>query len=671
MPTIYEHPSGRGGPFDVIYEFGDTPERMGFIIQGPGSRARANYFAATIRSSGEDAPAFEAQTYQPINLKSFHQGGDKERLESADLRYRWSDGQVATHIEREVRLASAWTTAETGYTATCVQAIDFTDNDVTFSYFCMGVDASGTAHLRVYDDGVPEWDYQDPAGGFGADIKHLFANDTYLFAAMGTGNNSERWDGTKDGGWTTLATAADCYGWYGNKLMRALGNVLYTADANNNGDSWSATTKKVGWDSTSINDIYPAGGYLIVCKPEGAWLWDGTTLHPFIDAQIKRFNANFVGGTEFEGEVFLPKVNTLHRAKIAGTKQYTVSDVTPKIRGLKDLNKSDYNHGFPKRCFGSPGTEVYVALDDGEGVFPELLMYNGIHFHQVYRGTSGDTMHCAGYSRINGWLVINDGAGTHYKQLRALSNAEYPNYNTSGQFTTPVIDGGLPNMPKSIKSVSVKTQDCDSSNYITIEYSFDEGTTWTQFATIDSSSPQRQEYPIGSIDLQVTGLDLMLRFTLYRDAADATKTPVLLGDVVVYALPIPPAQHLYEDTLVLNPDQPLRNGDGKVSDAYSMTDMTAFLAEMEDTTETIIRTDRLGRRSRVKNTNLSEVEMAIDPVNLSREVLTISASFLEVFTGPAIQVEGALSLSSSTSFSGEDDQTYGGGRWGLGYYVAA
>ncbi|KKL10717.1 hypothetical protein LCGC14_2553030, partial [marine sediment metagenome] len=356
-----------------------------------------------------------------IVLDGFEHGGDQLVLESGENRYQESDANVALHRDEQVTLASQWESedsAEDGETlvGTARQILDFTDSNVTFDWVCVAVDRSASASvrwiIRALTSGV--WADAGPAAEFGGPVKHMFATDKYLFCAMGDVENYYRWDGTTlSTNWAQPGTniKADAFAWYNDTLYRALANEVIPAN-NNDGSTWG-TAIPFGHDSTDVTDIFASAGYLVIAKPEGMWIYDGNNKFLFSDADVVKDPGNFQGGKFIGGSLYVPKTNQLIKAFISSATNYTINDITPRMKG--DVNKVDFGHGFTKRIFEGPGGRIYVTLDDGEGDQAEVLLYNGIWFHQVYRATA--TMYSSGYSGLNGWLLINDGT-TRRKQLR-------------------------------------------------------------------------------------------------------------------------------------------------------------------------------------------------------------------------------------------------------------
>jgi hypothetical protein len=630
----------QGGPFDLVIQIGnDTTKRYGFITRPGSQEMRITDFMPNVREGGDAAFTYSPNAFPQIVYHSFHHGGDKLLYESGDKRYQWSNGQVALHREGIVSLASQWNTTDSGKTATAREIVDF--DSPNGSYICLGV---GTT-VRAYNTVSATWGNQ---GSFSSNVLQIYPTDTYLFIALGGSAYFNRWDGTSGGGMTTPGNQyARAFSMYRQSLYRAYGNNIYAST--DNGGTWGSAIA-VGWNTTSIYDIYAASGYLIIAKPEGMYAYDGSNVYELLNAETIRSTGLFVGGCEWNGAVYLPRLNTVQQAVISSVTSMSFTDITPYMKG--DYNKERYGHGFARRCVAGPD-HLYVAFDDGESVYPELLRYTGIGWHQLYRGASGDTMNAAGYSRLMGWLLINDGA-TRYKRLTNLSGSEYPDYNTSGLFTTPAYDGGYPDIIKSWRDITIDARDVNTSNTIGIEYSADDG-AWTSIGTIVNTG--LNTFTIDGINTQKAAYKMAFRFTLTRDAGDATDTPIIEMPLVIRAAPRPVAQHAQNFTIVMDVNAPLRNGYGKVGDAYTVEQMKEFIDELEDATNTLLIIDEFGGRSYMFNSDYARQVRIRDPLDTDDEVTGISLTFAEVFSGISRTVMETMTVTETATTALTDTES--------------
>jgi len=638
---------GNGGPWDVVYSFG--AQTMGFITRGPARRQQINNTVPRIRIGGD--AAYPSDAFDALIMSGFEHGQDLERFGQGERRAQWNDGGVALHVENRITLASLVTSVDAAITPTWRRIQDFL-TAANGDYIVM---AEGT-NLRVYSDDRSQFEDQ---ASIGASIQHWYANDEYVFLALGSGTDAETWDGTNGGGTNTLTgIKADCFGWYQDKLYRALGNDLYEA-SNNDGTAYGSAIP-VGWEGTDIEDLYEGFGYLLIAKPEGLYVYDGTTVYRNIDARHYHASGNFVGGHYWQGAVYLPTgSDTILKVVLNSVTSSTVSEVTPTMSG--DAAKETFGHGIAKVIFGGP-LKLYVGLEGGEGVYPEVLSYDGVGWQQVYRGTSGATFYAAGFSRLYNWILINDGA-TRRKRVRNMGRGVYPEYATSGEFWTPKLDAGYPDELKAWAKITLNVADVDADNTIGVKYRADGG-AWTWMGgsqttgTIVKSG--RNELVFDVDDGEVSAYEMELAFILTRDATDSSKTPRINLPMVMRMLVTPAAVDALAETLILDLNEELRNGYGYVgsnaSDAvgvnagYTMREMLDFLDDLADTSQSVTRTDEFGRTTQVKITNKSEDVRNVDRDSSNRSML-VALNMMDTYVGQTRETAGAaleVSISVAT-----------------------
>jgi hypothetical protein len=653
----------QGGPWDVVYQFGNYS--LGALTEEPGRKSRVSQFAANIRSGGDAGYAYSSAVFQKLLQHGFDHGGDLRLFEGDNRRYNYSDGRVSMIHEDRITLASQWRELDTSITATARQILDF--STANGDYICVGVNGK----LRVYDTNSQTMKDQ---GTWTGDAIYLYANDQYLFVAVdngGTLQDAERWDGTDGGGWTTLsapATKARCFAWYNNKLYYTNGNSLYPADANNVGTSWG-TAVKFGWDSTDITDVANVNTVLVITKPEGYFLYDGSDTYEILMTEETRYDDNGIGLTNYDGAVYVPHMSEVKKVSVSGVSSFAFGKATPDMEGTTD--KERYDHGFAQRFFKGPGNKLYGIFDDGQGVYPEMMMTQGIGWHQIYRGTSGDAMNAGGYSRLAGYLLLQDGTTLRYKRLDNLSDAEYPDYASSGQMTTADYDAGLPDINKSWSSITLDVRDCDDDNTIGIEYSTDKGETWLPDTPIELSSDGKQTVFLDSANLVVNSEQIRFRFTLTRDAADISKSPVIKLPVVISMRAAPPEYNAVQDLVIVDPNQTVRNYSATVSEKYSTAQMLDLLDKMGRTTDVIKRIDEFGRRSWLAMSDKAEIQLVRPTADEAEDGITeskgvVALTFIEVYNGDYAEGTGGLAITGNTSESIVG--THSGKLYGLNSY---
>jgi len=627
----------QGGPWDLVIRNGTSV--MGFLTSNALRKQQISNVAPNFSTGGDSH--FASDSFSQIVVKGFEVGGDREVFEQDDLRYQWQDGKVALQVKGRATLASQWSSVDASITPTYRRIVDFMPAHTNYWV----VVANGTS-LRVMNTNTEAW---SSAGTFGASAVHLFATDQYLFIALGSGSDAIKWDGlgTAAGNFTPVLAGkkASMFAFYQETLYRALGNK-FEAATSNDGSVWSGTEIKVGYDGTNIEDMYEAAGYLCFCKPEGFFVYDGNDVYRTVDGSDFRAVTNFVGGREWHGAVYAPVLNQMKKMVISSVRSAIISDATPRMVGSVD--KERYGHGTPKVVVSTPDY-IYVGWTAGENVYPEILSYNEIGWHQIYRGTSGATLHAMGYSRIMGWLMVNDGS-TRRKRLSNAGWAEYPDFAETGQFTTPGYDGGFPNENKIWHSISFRVRNLSSTKYIDIDYLLDGtlGTISERLNSVPTNTNEPIEVTFGGANGQVTGKKLELRFTLTRDPSDVTVSPEIIAPIIIRGMPRPKALDAEEVTIVLDENMPLRGvyGDQTMGDAYTVEQAITFLRTCADSATTLVVIDEWGRRRRCIMTNKGEGARRKDGEALNREERNIVVKWMDVLNG--LQSETTVPLEVGT-----------------------
>jgi hypothetical protein len=129
-----------------------------------------------------------------------------------------------------------------------------------------------------------------------------------------------------------------------------------------------------------------------------------------------------------------------------------------------------------------------------------------------------------------------------------------------GWFTTSTYDAGTPGVKKLWRKVIVDYTIPSSSQQIIVDYSLDNGGTWTTLATITTVGTRvRAEYFLEN----KIATSLKLRFTLR--STNLTQTPTFFGFVVSY-LPVPEPNWIWTFTIVMSEKQVLVDGTEETND---------------------------------------------------------------------------------------------------------
>ena len=584
--------SGVGGPYDLILSVGD--EAMGFLTAKPLQVKQVSTFAPSIRVGG--TPEYSHDSYQQLSLEGFDGGGDKDVLESGERRYQWSDGQVAMQVEKRVTLASEWEESDADIDAEGREILDFNASTCPQPWIVVAAD-----NPRAFNTTTEVWGDMFSSGG--CSEFYFLANDQYLFMSYEVSGTryGYRWDGSglAGAGYTALGgvgASCRCFGWFEESLYCSSGTNIYKATSGT-GAAWGSAIP-VGYPGTTVTDLYTSNGLLFIAKPEGLFVYDGASVYMILDAKTTYTTNSFRGLCDWLGAIYLPWMNALHKGAVTSATKMTNTDITPRMKG--DTNKEIYGHGTPIKCIGAPH-RMFIAFDDGESVYPEVLSYNGVGFQQIYRGDSGDTMYAMGYSREMGWLVINDGS-TRIKRMINTGDMEYPDYAESGEFWTPAIDGGFPGEKKAFRSIELEIEDGVSEDeYLDVYYRLDGG-AWV----LVDSPYESGELVLNEEDGHVTGKKIEFRFILHRGST-VTNTPKLVMPILVRMMVIPDAIDAYSCVIVAKLGELLNGSYGALSESgNTVQDMIDFLNDARNSTYPVFITDEMNRTFVTKITDKSE-----------------------------------------------------------------
>ena len=520
-----------GVTHDVVFQLGS--DSYGFMLkQGTQVEERVNDFAPSIGLG--DNPAFAEGAWRAWEQSGFTEGVD-QRLFSSKQKCWWTDGNIDTTRDQITQLGAAWASSDASKVATAPMIVDFLQaaTDVVLA-------AIGTK-IRRFNTSTEVW--ADSTTTLGASATFLYMHGANAFAACGAGADFYR---SADGDtWAQPAAGqkASCFATWAEKLYLGYTNTIKSST--DNGATWSAAVN-IGDPSTNIlNMISAFNDLLFIRKEDGLYYYDGTNV-----VEVYHNNNNLYAGNKTlfyhvnDGYMYMGELGSIKKFSISSGTITNMVDVTPSMLG--DAAKELYGHGTPIWIWSGP-QYLYCAFDDGEGLYPEILKYNGLGWHQVYRGTSGDTLNAAGYSRLMGWNFLNDGATRRQKMvtLKEIPRADYP---ASGQLMTGYFDAGLPQMPKGFGSVRVWARNVSAANYITVDYRTRDDEAWTTLGTITSDVwPNPTTILFSTANKSIGANAIQLRFTI--TTASATATPVLERFSVKY-LNRPLTVHAY--SMVLN-----------------------------------------------------------------------------------------------------------------------
>ena len=498
-----------------------------------------------------------------------------------------ADGNVWFGRDQGIQLNSILVASDAGKTATASMLIDAGTNIVL---------AGVATKLRRYSVSAGTWG--DSTGTLAANALWLTTHRGRVFVALGSAQNAVY---SSDSGDTFTSAAVKVNGFvsFKNNLYGWLANDLYV-NSSKWGDVWSTVLIPVGNSSSNITNAVVAFGVLIIRKEDGLFYFDGTNVvelftHP---------NTLYTGNTSLcfanDGFVYF---NVLGRGKKFSMSSGAIAnlvDVTPLMIG--DANKELWGHGIPIWMWSGPGDALYVAFDDGESIYPEVLAYTASGWQQVYRGASGDTLRAGGYSRLAAFTFFNDGA-TRYRAHRTLSDQPAASYATSGVYETSDFDGGLPFMYKAIRDISLEGRNLAAGQTIKAEYSTDKGTTYVTIGTMNSDG--KTTFTFDPTSQVIGALHVRLRFTLASNSS--ANTPVLIRFSVSF-LTRPEPVYGYRFEAKLSEGQIVRNGRESLSVTYRIN----FLLSATASYVPLTFEDMYGTTKTVYISQLSAVQPALE-----------------------------------------------------------
>jgi len=571
-------------------------DTQGFMLV-PGTYRgpeRLNDFAPRIAAGSETA--LREDLWDIWSQDEAREGIDQYTFQNKNRIYR-SDGNVFFGRKQAITLQAIAASSDAAKAATTPMLIESGTNIVL-----VGV---GTK-VRRYNVSGASW--SDSTTTLGASAIWLHRHGSTDYCALGTANdmvsstnNGDTWAAdTVSFRFNGLATFQGLlYGWNGATLRCKNG----TGGAWTNGSSWT-----VGDATANITNAIEAFGMLLIRTEDGLFYFDGTKVVPLRRKRQSLYSGNKCLGYHSDGFAYYNEQGRIKKMSLSSGSIANEVDVTPEMIG--DEGKELYGHGIPIWLWSGPSDNLFVAFDDGESVYPEVLYHNGQGWHQFYRGASGDTMRAGGYSRLAARTWFNDGA-TRYREHTTLRDFPAASYATSGVWETSDHDGGLPFMYKAYRDVSVEVRNMAAGQTLKIEYSIDKGTTWVVSGT--SNSNGKLMFAIDPAAVAVGAQHLRLRFTLASNSS--SNTPVLIRWAVSF-LTRPNPVYGYEFTARLGEGQDLITG----AETLTVAQRLDFLRQLEAAYAPVTFTDMWGQTRKVYVSRTSVTQESLDEIEDERLV---------------------------------------------------
>lgn len=555
---------------DVVFTNNDGAA-MGFMLApGAYSDERADDFAPRI-ATGND-PTLREGIWDEWAITGAPEGIDQLTASNRNKILR-SDGNVFLRRDQGIQLNAAWTSLDASKNATAPMIVDLTTNLVA-----TGI---GTK-VRRYNYGAGT--FTDSTTTFASDVVWLHRHNGKMFAGCGSGDaiqmstDLNTWSEPAAGQSATCLTTWQAADGTVN-LVCALGtNFKLSTD---DGVTWGAA-KAVGNPDSDITGLGVAFGLLVIGKSDGLYSYDGVSVNEIMVFPALKYAGNCRALVYHEGFLYTHVLGQVWKLSFSGGGVSNKVDITPQMLATEDERL--YGHGLPVWIASGPQL-LYVAFDDGESVYPEVLSYNDLGWHQEYRGASGDTMRALGYSRLASRLLLNDGA-TRGRQLTNLTDQPAKDYPASGTFYTSDFDGGLPRMDKAFRHLWVEVENLSSSGKLVFSYSKDKGANYTALADVTANGKQTLIFPDGD---PVGSEQLRWRVVLHRNSA--TSSPVLRRMATSFLnRPIP--VYVFSVQLRLANGQILRNG--KTKETVDAEERLSFLRSAEASNSPVQFADLFG-----------------------------------------------------------------------------
>ena len=623
----------------------DGTSTYGFMIrQGADVQEKVNDFAPNI-ALGDD-PKLAEGTWRAWTQFSFT-GGIDQRLFEEPTRYYYSDGDIDAKRAGKVTLNAAWASSDASKAATSPQFLDFSTNRVF-----VGV---GTK-VRRYDTSGGSW--SDSSTTLATNVTFIHRHGTTAFAAV-SGNN-EFYTSTDLDTWSQVTTSpstapAVCFATWDEKLWVA-NNDAEIQSSTDLGVTLS-TAVPVGDPGTEITNMIPAFNVLAILKEDGLYYYDNVSVVELYSFYNQKYTGN-IGLVYHEGFLYFQVLDTIKKITISSGVISSMVDITPLMDG--DDDKDLYGHGIPVWMWSQPDG-LYVAFDNGENVYPEILVFNQLGWHQVYRGTSGDTMNAAGYSRLLGWAWLNDGASRRKKYV-TLGTVAFPDYPTTGEIHTSFFDGQLRTTPKGFVSVGVFARNVTSARYITVYYRTTLSGDWTSIGRVEADNyPDSTLLPFSTSDFAVGSTAIQLKFEFTTDSS--SETPVLEGFSARF-INRPRTVYGFNVALEIADKQTIRDN---TAETISATERRLFIDKITDSVTPILYTDKWRQRWRVYITKPSITEPH-RPDILDEEQPFIVLTMIDTREGetPFEEVIATGGSITDASTKGSDNAEWGTGgamRW--------
>lgn len=459
-----------------------------------------------------------------------------------------TSGSTTTMVDTAKGMSGAWVADQwngwrikfiSGAGVTQDHLITDTATDGTITYVATGLaTASGTQYV-IY--GGPAWQEvltgaaHDTAIGLTVVAKDVIVSKDVAYIAQGTGINTWRlrWDADNH-----EYDAAD-HGVSASRLLAMIEDgteVIYRA-YNGGGTNYTEVKKSdavewgTGWTfgdiietgdwGFDINKLIEHDGKCYVLREDGAGYILNDKFYPVkVNLGDMPFSTNGIAAVSQNYNLFFNFAFSMERLY-----QGTVDDIGPWLnQGLPD-NRRGY-----VSAIASYLSFLFLAIDrsgEGDG-YSSVLMYNGMGYHEIFRGWSG--------ARIrNVWLQgILDGNPLLWINIDGeLAYIKLPKYSLDplkeigfevqpeGILISATHDFAYKTLPSYIKSIIIHSKNLNAGTYIAVDYQYNENADTDNWLSADAvhTSPAEVDIRIGNC--------FAFRYRLRLITDDADNIPIV------------------------------------------------------------------------------------------------------------------------------------------------
>ena len=413
----------------------------------------------------------------------------------------------------------------------------------------MGSDifAATTNALYKFDE---TYDHFELQVNFAADITGLAVYENRIYVALGGSTAYQYSDAGDATSWTAASGGGNKAVYFGRvqnvngewALAKTLNeDDVHLSTSPTGTASWGSAIE-VGNNDHTINNVFSLDGTLAVGKQDGFYRYLNLEGNQFVNvypgAESAVDSDNFSRGIMYNGRFYTTFSET-------GLLAYDGTYWEDMSYLLQNPGYTDF--GSRVRAFGTDGRFLYTVVEDlnsasltkncwlfalqtfadGSSVSHPLASFQMSDAVDMFvfkpTGANNRSLFLNGQSTSTEAVAYRFVVADKSSTPRLATNKKMA---LSGTFITAYWDGARPQVSKSFNRLTLVTENCTSSQEISVAYQVENDTSWTD---INSESSSVNSSPSGNVkfDDGISGRRIRLRFTLTTN--DATLAPVLKG----------------------------------------------------------------------------------------------------------------------------------------------